>query len=72
MILNAPAVAVAALASAARSGAIGRSDVVLLNITGGGLARLHEIMAKNCLEADIVVSRPEDAVNFMEGELEIH
>ncbi len=66
-ILNAPAVAVAALAYAARSGAIGRSDVVLLNITGGGLARLNEIMAKNCLEADIVVSRPEDVVNFMEG-----
>jgi cysteate synthase len=66
-ILNAPAIAVAALASAARSGAIGRSDVVLLNITGGGLARLQEAMAKNCLEADIVVSKPEEAVNFMEG-----
>ena len=65
-ILNAPAVAVAALASAARSGAIGRSDVVLLNITGGGLAGLQEVMVKNRLEADIVVSRPEDIVNFLE------
>jgi len=65
-ILNAPAVAVAALASAVRSGAIGRSDVVLLNITGGGLAGLQEVMVKNRLEADIVVSRPEDIVNFLE------
>lgn len=38
-ILPAPAVAVAALIKAVESGSIGRNESILLNITGGGLAR---------------------------------
>ncbi len=66
-ILNAPAVAVAALAQAVRSGAVKPDDIILLNITGGGVSRLKEDFVLNSLKPDATISRPDEAVEFLEG-----
>jgi cysteate synthase len=67
-ILNAPGVAVAALAQAVRAGAVLPEDIILLNITGGGLARAKEDFTLNQLLPDITVSRWEEAAEFLECE----
>ena len=66
-ILNAPAIAVAALEQAARSGSIEPKDIILLNITGGGLARIKEEHTLHRLMPQITVSHWESAVQFLEG-----
>ncbi len=66
-ILNAPAVAVAALEQAAMAGSIGAKDIILLNITGGGVARIKEEHTLSMLEPQITVSHWEQAVQFLEG-----
>jgi len=66
-ILNAPAVAIAALVQAVESRLVSKDDIILLNITGGGVARLKEEMDIVALKCDIVVSDPEELMNFMEG-----
>jgi cysteate synthase len=65
-ILNAPAVAVAALEKAIKSGIVSSEDIILLNITGGGVSRLKEDFALYTLKPDITVSRWEDAMQFLE------
>ncbi len=52
-ILPAAAVAVAALLAAVRSGAVEERDLVLLNITGGGVSRAKEELEMNLLKCDI-------------------
>ena len=64
-ILNAPAVAVAALKQAADSEAVQRDDMILLNITGGGLSRLREEMTLSTLKPDIIVSGQDEAVDYI-------
>jgi len=66
-ILNAPAIAVAALEQAARSGSIEPKDIILLNITGGGVARIKEEHTLNMIEPQITISHWEQAVQFLEG-----
>lgn len=66
-ILNAPGVAVAALAGAVESGAVNPEDIILLNITGGGVSRVKEDFARNALQPDSTVSRWEEAVDFLES-----
>ena len=68
-ILNAPAVAVAALVQAVESSYVGTEDLILLNITGGGVSRVREDFALFTLQPDIIISKGEDAVEFLEGEL---
>ncbi len=65
-ILNAPGVAVAALMQAARAGAVSPDDIILLNITGGGVARIKEDHVQYKLQPDVTVSRWEEAVQFLE------
>ncbi len=66
-ILNAPAIAVAALEQAAISGSIQPKDIILLNITGGGKARIREEHTLRRLTPQITVSHWEQAVQFLEG-----
>ncbi len=66
-ILNAPAIAVAAMEQAARSGSIEPKDIILLNITGGGVARIKEEHTLNMIEPQITISHWEQAVQFLEG-----
>ena len=66
-ILNAPAIAVAALQQAARAGTVQPKDIILLNITGGGVARIKEELYLNMLKPNISVSHWEPAVQFLEG-----
>ncbi|MCX6673525.1 MAG: cysteate synthase, partial [Methanothrix sp.] len=66
-ILNAPAVAVAALEQAAIAGSVHPKDIILLNITGGGVARIKEEHTLHRLMPQITVSHWEDAVQFLEG-----
>jgi cysteate synthase len=66
-ILNAPAIAVAALEQAAISGSIEPKDIILLNITGGGVARIKEEHTLHRLMPQITVSHWEPAVQFLEG-----
>ena len=54
-ILRPAAIAVAALCRAVDAGSIDPNDMILLNITGGGLARLKEDYSPNHLGADLVV-----------------
>ncbi|NPV63703.1 MAG: cysteate synthase [Methanotrichaceae archaeon] len=68
-ILNAPGVAVAALEQAARSGDVLPDDIVLLNITGGGVARLREELSQNVLSCDAIVSDAQEAEQFLEGRI---
>ncbi|HPT19223.1 MAG TPA: cysteate synthase [Methanothrix sp.] len=69
-ILNAPAVAVAALQQAAASGEVGRKDTILLNITGGGAARIKEDHTLHMLRPDITVQKTgwEQVEQFLEGD----
>ncbi len=62
-ILNAPAIAVAALQQAAEGGAVQPKDVILLNITGGGVARIKEEHPLHMLKPSITVSHWEQAVS---------
>ncbi|MFZ3150004.1 MAG: cysteate synthase [Methanothrix sp.] len=66
-ILNAPAIAVAALEQAAISGSIDPKDIILLNITGGGVARIKEEQTLHRLMPQITISHWEQAVLFLEG-----
>jgi cysteate synthase len=66
-ILNAPAIAVAALEQAAVIGTIQPKDIILLNITGGGVARIKEEHTLNMIEPQITISHWEQAVQFLEG-----
>ncbi len=66
-ILNAPAIAIAALAQAAQSGTVSPDSIILLNITGGGVSRLKEDFSLNALECDVTVSSAEEAIEFLEG-----
>jgi len=68
-ILNAPAVAVAALQQAVNAGAVQPRDSVLLNITGGGLARMNETHVLRQLKPQIVVSQWQEAMQFLEAKI---
>jgi cysteate synthase len=68
-ILNAPGVAVAALMQAVESGTVSPEDIILLNITGGGLDRIKEDLVQNPLLPDATISSPEEATRFMEEQL---
>ncbi|MDD1753621.1 MAG: cysteate synthase [Methanotrichaceae archaeon] len=65
-IINAPAVAVAALIKAVESRTIGTNDITLLNITGGGVARLKEDFDMNMLQPDASISSAQEALEFLE------
>jgi len=56
-ILNAPGVAVAALARAIDGGRVSPDDIILLNITGGGVARIKEDYPRYMLQPDVTISR---------------
>jgi cysteate synthase len=66
-ILNAPGVAVAALEKAVAAGEVGRPEIILLNITGGGLCRAKEDLALHQLLPEITVSGWEEAAEFLES-----
>jgi cysteate synthase len=66
-ILNAPAIAVAALEQAAVIGSVQPKDIILLNITGGGVARIKEEHTLNMIEPQITISHWEQALQFLEG-----
>lgn len=66
-ILNAAGVAVAALIQAVESESIDLDDIILLNITGGGVSRLKEDFSQNALRCDASVSSAEEAIEFLEG-----
>jgi hypothetical protein len=66
-ILNAPAIAVAALQQAVISGSVQPKDIILLNITGGGVARIREEHTLHRLMPQITVSHWEQTVEFLEG-----
>lgn len=65
-ILNAPGVAVAALRQAIDAGAVSHDDIIQLNITGGGVARIREDHSQYMLQPDVSISSPEEAVQFLE------
>jgi cysteate synthase len=66
-ILNAPAVAVAALEQAIDARAVSPDDIILLNITGGGVARIKEDHSQYMLQPDVTVSQWEEAIQFLES-----
>jgi cysteate synthase len=66
-ILNAAAVAVAALCRAAGDGAVKPEDTILLNITGGGVSRMKENHDLQMLRPQITVRSWEEAAEFLEG-----
>jgi cysteate synthase len=66
-ILNAPGVAVAALVKALQSCKIGHKDVILLNVTGGGISRIMEDFGPSAMKCDVSVSGAKEAVEFLEG-----
>ena len=66
-ILNAAAVAVAALIQAADRGAVGADDPILINITGGGVCRLAEEARPIALQSRATISSAEEAVEHLEG-----
>jgi hypothetical protein len=57
---------VAALQQAAIAGSIQPKDIILLNITGGGKARIREEHTLHTLMPQITVSHWEPAVEFLE------
>ena len=65
-ILNAPGVAVAALSRAIDAGTVSHDDIIQLNITGGGVARIKEDHTQYMLQPDVSISRWEEAVQFLE------
>lgn len=66
-ILNAAAVAVAALCWAAGEGAVQPEDTILLNITGGGIARMKENHDLQMLRPQITVQSWDEAEEFLEN-----
>ncbi|RQW80455.1 MAG: cysteate synthase [Methanothrix sp.] len=68
-ILNAPGVAVAALQQAVSLGTVQSDDIILLNITGGGVERVKEDCTLHHLPPDITIeaSHWEDAIEFLEA-----
>ncbi|MDD4651910.1 MAG: cysteate synthase [Methanothrix sp.] len=66
-ILNAPAIAVAALEQAIRAGSVQRNETVLLNITGGGVSRMIEDHSLQMIRPQKTVSSWEQAAEFLEG-----
>ncbi len=66
-ILNAPAIAMAALEQAVKAGSIDPKDIILLNITGGGIARIKEEHTLRRIEPQITISHWEQAIQFLEG-----
>jgi cysteate synthase len=66
-ILNAPGIAVAALKQAVDARAVSPDDTILLNITGGGVARIREDHSQYMLQPDVTVSQWEEAVQFLES-----
>ena len=65
-ILNAPGVAVAALSRAIDAGTVSPEDIIQLNITGGGVARIKEDRPYYMLQPDVSISSWEEAVQFLE------
>jgi cysteate synthase len=65
-ILNAPAIAVAALCQAVKAGRVRTDDTVLLNITGGGLARMKEDHELLSLPPQATVGCWEEAAEILE------
>lgn len=70
-ILPAPAVAVAALIKAVAKGTVGRGDPCLLNITGGGVARLREDHAIERVKRDLLVDPGQGPETLLEQVLEL-
>ncbi len=66
-ILNAPAVAVAALSQAVQEGRVRPNETILLNITGGGLARMREDYELQALRPLAKVKSWEEAAELLEG-----
>jgi cysteate synthase len=66
-ILNAAAVAVAALIQAVDRGAVGADEFILINITGGGERRLAEEKSPRPLPSIATVSSAEEALEHLEG-----
>jgi len=66
-ILNAPAVAVAALCQAVQEGRVQPNETILLNITGGGLARMKEDHELQALQPLATVKSWEEAAELLEG-----
>jgi cysteate synthase len=65
-ILNAPGIAVAALSRAIDAGTVSPDDIIQLNITGGGVARIREDQTQYMLQPDVSISSWEEAVQFLE------
>ncbi len=65
-ILNAPAVAVAALCQAVQEGRVRPNETILLNITGGGLARMREDYELHALQPLATVKSWEEAAELLE------
>ena len=65
-ILNAPAVAVAALSQAVQEGRVQPKETILLNITGGGLARMKEDYELQALPPLATVKSWEEAAELIE------
>lgn len=65
-ILNAPAVAVAALCQAVQEGRVGPNETILLNITGGGLARMRVDYELQALRPLAKVKSWEEAAELLE------
>ena len=65
-ILNGPAVAVAALSQAVQEGRVGPNETILLNITGGGLARMKEDHELQALQPLAAVKSWEEAAELLE------
>lgn len=65
-ILNAPAVAVAALSQAVKEGRVMPNETILLNITGGGLARMKEDYELQALPPLATVRSWEEAAELIE------
>jgi cysteate synthase len=64
-ILNAPGVAIASLIKALESGDVGLEDIILLNVTGGGISRLKEDFCPEVIKPGIIVSNYEEAIEFL-------
>ena len=65
-ILNAPAVAAAALSQAVQEGRVQPKETILLNITGGGLARMREDYELRALQPLATVKSWEEAAELLE------
>jgi len=68
-ILNAPAIAVAALEQAVRKGTVECKDIILLNITGGGVNRIKEEHTLQMIRPQTTISHWEQAMQFLESKI---